>query len=67
MLHIRTCLLYTSSIDPLAEEYGISRTPIIQAVKTMVAEGMLQMAPNGKILVPEFSRQEVIDILKRCV
>ena len=52
------------SIDPLAEEYGISRTPIIQAVKTMVAEGMLQVAPNGKILVPEFSRQEVIDILK---
>lgn len=49
-------------IDDLTNEYGISRTPVILALKTMAVEGMLNFTSTGKIVVPKFSRQEIYDI-----
>lgn len=42
-------------IDHLAEEYNVSRTPVVQALHRLECEGMLETGPTGKLIVPEFS------------
>jgi len=39
----------------LCERYGTSRTPIIQALKRMVAEGIIRVNGTGKYSIPEVS------------
>lgn len=42
-------------IDRLAEEYNVSRTPVVQALHRLECEGMLETGPTGKLIIPEFS------------
>ena len=49
-------------IDEIAEKYGVSRTPVIQTIKMMNAEGILFISPSGKISLPQFNIKQIIDI-----
>lgn len=49
-------------IDELAEFFEVSRTPVIQAIKMMIANDMIMMSGNGKVSLPEYTKQEIIDI-----
>lgn len=49
----------TVLIDELAEKYEVSRTPVIQAVKILVNEGLLETMTNGRIKVPEFNEEQM--------
>ncbi len=49
-------------IDDITAEYGISRTPAIQAVKLLVNENILDLMDNGKIFVPIYSAKQISDI-----
>lgn len=40
------------SIERLCEQYEISRTPVIQAVKRLNSEGIVDMTPTGKFRFP---------------
>lgn len=49
-------------IDKLAEKYEVSRTPIIQAIKRLESEGMMEAGRGGKMLVPSFTPKEVREL-----
>lgn len=49
-------------IDELAEHFGVSRTPVIQAARMMAVEGMFHFKSNGRIEIPHFESPQVIDI-----
>lgn len=51
-------------IDEVAEYYGVSRTPVVQAIKRLENEKVLVSAPNGRVMVPEYSSKEILDICK---
>lgn len=46
----------------LAEEYGISRTPLREALKVLASEGLVDLRPRRGCYVTEISRQDVDDI-----
>lgn len=46
----------------LAEEYGISRTPLREALKVLVSEGLVELRPRRGCYVTEISRQDMDDI-----
>lgn len=54
----------TLSPDEIAQQFGVSRTPVVQAIKMMSMEGILNIRSNGRIEIPVFSRKQVIDICK---
>jgi DNA-binding GntR family transcriptional regulator len=47
------------SIEQLASELGISRTPVREAIKSLEADGMLRILPNKGIVVQRFSHEEL--------
>lgn len=49
-------------IDELTDKYGVSRTPVIQAVKLLANERILEIKSNGRILVPQYDDKQIIDI-----
>jgi len=49
-------------IDELAEHFGVSRTPVIQAARMMSVDGMFSFKKNGRIEIPVFERQQVVDV-----
>ena len=49
----------TVSLDELAEKYEVSRTPVIQAVKILVNDGLLETMTNGRVKVPEFNEDQM--------
>ncbi len=49
-------------IDELAEKYEVSRTPIIQAIKCLSNEGMLETGRGGKIAIPQYTPTKVKQI-----
>lgn len=49
-------------IDELADYFGVSRTPVIQAARMMSVEGIFKFKSNGRIEIPRFQPQQVIDI-----
>ena len=51
-------------LDELAERYGVSRTPIQQALKRMHTQGMVVFSSKGHFSVPTFSEKEVCDIIE---
>ncbi|MDO8291514.1 MAG: GntR family transcriptional regulator [Gallionella sp.] len=54
-------------IRTLAEAYGISTTPIREALQRLLAERRLEVLPNRSIVVPEISSEKYIDLLRiRC-
>jgi DNA-binding GntR family transcriptional regulator len=46
----------------LAEQYGISRTPLREALKVLAAEGLVVLKPRRGCYVTEISRQDLDDI-----
>lgn len=46
----------------LAEEYGISRTPLREALKVLAAEGLVQLKPRRGCYVAALSEQDLDDI-----
>jgi DNA-binding GntR family transcriptional regulator len=46
----------------LAEEYGISRTPMREALKVLVSEGLLQLKPRRGCYVTELSEEDLDEI-----
>lgn len=49
---------------PLAEQLGISRTPVRAALAQLEQEGLLEKAPSGGYLARSFSVDEVIDAIE---
>lgn len=49
-------------IDQIAEKYNVSRTPVVQALRRLEFEGMLTTGPTGKLMVPEFSANDIKEI-----
>lgn len=49
--------------DDLAEHFGVSRTPVLQALKRMNALGMITVT-KGHFYVPVFSESQVSDLLR---
>ena len=45
--------------ERLAQELGVSRTPIRQALSALAAEGLIQLVPNRGAVVRTFSLQEL--------
>lgn len=46
----------------LAEQYGISRTPLREALKVLASEGLVDLKPRRGCYVIEISRQDIDDI-----
>jgi DNA-binding GntR family transcriptional regulator len=46
----------------LAEEYGISRTPLREALKVLASEGLVDLRPRRGCYVTEISRQDTDDL-----
>jgi DNA-binding GntR family transcriptional regulator len=46
----------------LAEQYGISRTPLREALKVLASEGLVQLKPRRGCYVTEISSQDLDDI-----
>ena len=46
----------------LAEQYGISRTPLREALKVLASEGLVELKPRRGCYVTEISRQDIDDI-----
>ena len=46
----------------LAKDLGSSRTPIREAMNQLAAEGMLEQAPGGGMLVTHIKREDIIEL-----
>lgn len=46
----------------LAEQYGISRTPLREALKVLASEGLVELRPRRGCYVTEISQQDLDDI-----
>lgn len=54
----------TLVIRTLAETYGISTTPVREALQRLVAERLLVMLPNRSIAVPGLSADKFIELVR---
>ncbi len=52
----------TLSLRLLADQLGISMTPVREAVRRLVAEGVLLDTPNRKLMVPPFEARRMREI-----
>lgn len=48
----------------IAEEYGISRTPLREALKVLAAEGLVTMKLRRGAYVTEVSRKDISDVYR---
>ncbi len=48
--------------DKLAENLGISRTPLRSALQMLEGEGLIESAPKKGVIVKEFSNHEIVEI-----
>lgn len=46
----------------LAEQFGVSRTPVHEALRRLTADGLVDALPNGKSKVATFNRQSIISL-----
>ncbi len=46
----------------IARHLGISRTPLREAIRQLVAEGFLRQTPNGVSVVVEFSKKDIAEL-----
>jgi DNA-binding GntR family transcriptional regulator len=49
------------SVEALREEFGVSKQPIMEALRLLAADGLIEIIPQVGCEVATFSRQEVID------
>ena len=52
----------TLTLQVLADQLGISMTPVREAVRRLVAEGALIDTPSRTLIVPKFDRQRMEDL-----
>lgn len=50
------------SIESICGQYEVSRTPVVQAIKRLTAEGLTEFLPNGKVRFPLFDEKQVNDV-----
>ena len=50
------------SESQIAEQLGISRTPVGEAIRTLAAEGWVEQQPRRGTVVRSFSRREIIEL-----
>jgi len=50
--------------NKIAEQLGVSRTPVREALKQLAAEGFLKMNPNLGVVVVEFSLEDLCETLQ---
>jgi DNA-binding GntR family transcriptional regulator len=53
----------TLSLRSLAEQLGVSMTPVREAVRRLVAEGALVDTPSRTLMVPEFDARRAADLM----
>ena len=53
----------TLSLRTLAEQLGVSMTPVREAVRRLVAEGALIDTPSRTLMVPEFDARRAADLM----
>lgn len=51
-------------VDELAHYYEVSRTPVLQALKRMLNEGMLVVSGTGKYFFPKYTKKDVQNICR---
>ena len=51
------------SENKLAKEMHVSRTPVREAIRKLVAEGLVKTSPNKKVTVSEFSVADMKEVL----
>ena len=51
-------------VDELAHYYEVSRTPVLQALKRMLSEGMLVVSGTGKYFFPKYTKEDVQNICR---
>jgi len=49
------------TIERIADELGISRTPVREALKALESDGVVQLLPRRGAIVASYSRQEIFD------
>ena len=49
-------------INDLAEEFGVSRTPVVQAIKMLNLDSILEVSRTGKVSIPDFTIKQIRDI-----
>jgi len=52
------------SESKIAEQLGVSRTPVREAIQKIAAEGFVKMEPNLGIVVHEFSLKDLKEVLQ---
>ena len=50
------------SIDQIAREIGVSRTPVREATLKLEQEGFVQKLPYGGFVVSHFSKKDIVEI-----
>lgn len=53
----------TLSLRTLAEQLGVSMTPVREAVRRLVAEGALEDTPSRTLMVPAFDARRAADLM----
>jgi DNA-binding GntR family transcriptional regulator len=48
--------------DLIAEEFGVSRTPVREALKVLESEGFIEIRPHRGAFIPVISRQDIKDV-----
>lgn len=48
----------------LAEQYGVSRTPVREALRRLASEGFLEISPHAGALVKGWSKREVREVFE---
>ena len=48
--------------EEIASNYGISRTPVRQALQRLQTRGLLDYAPSRGLIVAELSRQQILEL-----
>ena len=52
------------SENKLAKEMHVSRTPIRETIRKLIAEGLIKTSPNKKMVVSEFSLADMKEVLQ---
>lgn len=52
------------AVDELSTKYGVSRTPILQALRRMDANKMISTTKTGHFLVPSFTEKQLRDLIE---